>query len=63
MYYARGSEDRQLDDELREIVKNSGDEGLMAIYIQNQEILSLLRRHDIEFSKLNFELRKVRQMD
>mgnify|MGYP006873046349 CR=1 FL=1 len=44
-YYAReGSKDREFDDWIRQKVLDTGDKGLMALYVQNQEILNLLRR-------------------
>lgn len=43
-YYAANDEERKLDARRREKVKASGDAALMSMFIQNQEILSLLRR-------------------
>ena len=43
-YYARSEEEEKLDTCIREIVRTRGDVADMALYIQNQAILSELRR-------------------
>ena len=44
-YYARkGSKDREFDDWVRQKVLDTGDKAAMVLYVQNQEILNLLRR-------------------
>ena len=46
-YYARSEADKRFDDQIRSNVKKGGDKAMMALYLQNQEILNLLRRMDI----------------
>lgn len=43
-YYAANDEERKLDSDRRRNVKESQDKALMSLFIQNQEILSMLRR-------------------
>lgn len=43
-YYARTNEEKKFDSELREKIAESGSPSEMALYIQNQAILSMLRR-------------------
>ena len=43
-YYAGNEKEKKLDDQLREAVRASGGKAEMALFIQNQEILSMLRR-------------------
>ena len=43
-YYARSEEEEKFDTCVREIVRTRGDIADMALYIQNQSILSELRR-------------------
>lgn len=42
-YYAADVSERRFDDQIRKIVKKNGSKADMALYIQNQEILSMLR--------------------
>lgn len=46
-YYARTDEEREFDDTIRESVKSSKSKSHMALYLQGQEELNLLR-HIIE---------------
>lgn len=43
-YYASNSLEREMDSERRNAVRKADDKALMSIFIQNQEILSMLRR-------------------
>lgn len=43
-YYARTDEEKKFDSELRDAIADSGSPSEMALYIQNQAILSMLRR-------------------
>ena len=43
-YYARNAEDKALDDQIRRTVRKSDDPALMALYLQGQAILNLLRK-------------------
>lgn len=51
-YYARTDEERHFDDEIRSKIYSSGTKAEMALYIQGQEILNLLRRIDDEIENL-----------
>ena len=50
-YYARNEKERGFDDWVRQRVLDSGDRALMALYVQNQEILNLLRHVDDQTRK------------
>lgn len=45
-YYTRNEQEKELDDWIRSAVYDNGTKAEMALYIQNQEILNLLRRLD-----------------
>lgn len=50
-YYARSEEEEKFDTCVREIVRTRGDIADMALYIQNQSILSELRRIEEKLDK------------
>lgn len=50
-YYARSEQEKEFDDEIRNAVYNDGTKAEMALYIQNQEILNLLRQIDDKLTK------------
>lgn len=50
-YYARSEEEEKFDACVREIVRARGDIADMALYIQNQAILSELRRIEEKLNK------------
>ena len=50
-YYARSEEEEKFDTCVREIVRTRGDIADMALYIQNQAILSELRRIEEKLNK------------
>ena len=43
-YYARSDKEIKFDDTIRKVCKAEGKESTMGLYLQGQEILSLLRR-------------------
>lgn len=43
MYYARNKAEKGFDHEMREKVRRNGTKAEMALYIQNQAILNMLR--------------------
>lgn len=45
-YYARNEYERKLDNQIREAVRGTGDKDKMAMFVQGQETLNLLRRID-----------------
>lgn len=45
-YYARNEQEKTFDNSIRDTVKHSGTNVEMALYIQNQTILSMLRKLD-----------------
>jgi len=45
-YYARNVAEKELDDMVRSKVYHDGDKVQMALYLQNQAILNLLRHID-----------------
>lgn len=53
-YYARTEEERAFDNGLRQKVQEEGTDVEMALYIQNQSILSMLRRMDEKLDGLTF---------
>ena len=55
MYYAANAEERRFDDQIRTAVRKHGSKADMALYIQNQEILSILRMIR-DMSKLKLEV-------
>ena len=50
-YYARSEKEEKFDACIREIVRTRGDIADMALYIQNQAILSELRRIEEKLDK------------
>jgi len=45
-YYARNDYERKMDTQIREAVRAKNDKALMAMYVQGQATLNLLRRID-----------------
>lgn len=56
-YYYRDQHELKLDNDLREaMLSDNRDRKLMALFIQNQEIITLLRRQDDAVLKLTSKL-------
>jgi len=51
-YYARNEEEKRFDDQIRSVVYDKGTKTEMAIYLQNQTILNMLRHIEDEIAKL-----------
>ncbi len=60
MYYARNNEEREFDNEMRERIRKHGTKAEMALYIQNQEILNILRHIDNNIKDLARYVEKIR---
>lgn len=43
-YYARNEKEKKFDDRIRDAVCTEGSKADMALYIQNQAILNMIRR-------------------
>ena len=50
-YYARNEKEKEFDDCIRNAVYENGTKVEMALYVQNQEILNLLRRIEDSLNK------------
>lgn len=59
-YYARHEREKEFDDSIRDAVKSANDKALMALYVQNQAILNMLRKMDDKQTALrNIQLNKI----
>lgn len=61
-YFARNDEDRKLDDQIRDTIKASKTKSHMALYLQGQEELNLLRRIILHQEDFEEELRTIYQL-
>ncbi|MCI9004414.1 MAG: hypothetical protein HFH39_04070 [Lachnospiraceae bacterium] len=43
-YYARNEKEKKFDDWIRDAVRTEGSKADMALYIQNQALLNMIRR-------------------
>ena len=59
-YYVRHEREKEFDDSIRDAVKSVNDKALMALYVQNQAILNMLRKMDDKQTALrNIQLNKI----
>lgn len=57
-YYARNEEERNVDNTIRDAVRSKGNKSDMALYIQNQMILSALRRIEDDITNIKGKIIK-----
>lgn len=57
-YYARNEEERNVDNTTRDAVRSKGNKSDMALYIQNQMILSALRRIEDDITNIKGKIIK-----
>ncbi len=51
-YYAQSEKEKEFDSEIRKAVHHTGSRAEMALYIQNQTILNMLRHMEEELAEM-----------